>query len=231
LPASLRRSFLGTDGETGYLIYIDNAVNLDDARLARQFYDDVARFNIGGKIYYAASESFILVEMLSLMKGDALKAILLVTLTTAFMIFLFTRTLKGTTVILIPPLLGIFLTVGIMGAFGPSLSIMNMVVLPSLIGISVDNGIHIFHRLNHEGKGANIQNIMNTTGRAAILTTITTLIGFGGMITASMGGLRSMAILAIIGFMACLVMTWILLPVILTFYKGETALIPRISAS
>ena len=219
LPASLRRSFLGTDAETGYLMYVNNAVNMDDARLAKQFYDDVAMFNIAGKSYYSASQSFILVEMLAMMKADAVKAITLVTLTTALMIFIFIRTVKGTLVVLVPPLIGIMITIGIMGAFGPSLSIMNMVILPSLVGISVDSGIHIFHRFKQAGASANIADIMHSTGRAAVLTTLTTLIGFGGMITASMGGLRSMALLAIIGFLSCLAMTWFLLPVILDLYR------------
>lgn len=118
-----------------------------------------------------------------------------------------------------PPLLGVLITIGIMGAIGPQLSIMNMVILPSLIGIAVDNAIHIFHRFEIEGESADIPNIMNTTGRAAVLTTLTTLIGFGGMITASMGGLRSMGILAIIGFVSCLIMTWVLLPVLMQMYR------------
>ena len=96
---------------------------------------------------------------------------------------------------------------------------MNMVILPSLIGISVDNGIHIFHRFHHAGTEADIPQIMTTTGRAAILTTITTLIGFGGMITASMAGLVSLATLAIIGFLACLLTTWTILPVCLVIYE------------
>ena len=222
LPPTLRRSFLGSEAEPGYLIYVDNAVNMDDARLAKQFYDDVAKFSIDGQDYYSASESFILVEMLALMKADAIKAIALVILTTTLMIFLFIRRLKGTLVVLIPPLIGIFVTLGIMGAFGPSLSIMNMVILPSLVGISVDNAIHIFHRFEREGARADITKIMQNTGRAAILTTLTTLIGFGGMITASMGGLRAMALLAIIGFLSCLLMTWVLLPVLLDIYRSRT---------
>jgi len=221
LPTALRRSFLGSGAETGYLIYVNNAVNMDDARLAKQFYEDVAKFDIAGETYYSASQSFILVEMLVMMKADAVKAIALVTLTTALMIFIFIKSVEGTLVVLVPPLIGIGVTLGIMGAFGPPLSIMNMVILPSLVGISVDNGIHIFHRFVQEGTSANIAEIMQTTGRAAVLTTLTTLIGFGGMITASMGGLRSMALLAIIGFLSCLIMTWFLLPVALTLYRRQ----------
>jgi predicted RND superfamily exporter protein len=224
LPDALRRTYLGTDSEPGYLLYIYNSVSMDDSVLARQFYDDAAGFKIGDKQYYAASEGFIFVEMIALMKADAIKAISLVLITTAILVFFFIRSWRGTIVVLIPPLLGVLLTIGIMGAFGPPLSIMNMVILPSLIGIAVDNAIHIFHRFEHEGEKADIANIMNTTGRAAILTTLTTLIGFGGMITASMGGLRSMGLLAIIGFISCLVMTWVLLPVLMQIYRERVYL-------
>jgi len=223
LPEALRRTYLGTESEPGYLLYIYNSVSMDDSRLAKQFYDDAANFTVGEHTYYSASEGFIFVEMLALMKADALKAIILVTLTIIVLVFFLVRSIKGTVVIILPPLIGVVITVGIMGAFGPSLSIMNMVILPSLVGISVDNSIHIFHRyksdLGGKGDDADILNIMNTTGRAAVLTTFTTLIGFGGMITASMGGLRSMGALAIIGFLSCLLMIWILLPILLQTYR------------
>jgi len=219
LPPVLRRTYLGTDGSPGYLVYIDNAVGTSNRTLARQFYDDAAKFEVDGKTYYSASQDFIFVEMLKLLKADAFKAVILVTLTTAFVVFVFLRNFFDTLIVLTSPLVGVFVTVGIMGFVGPPLSIMNMVILPSLIGISVDNGIHIFHRAVSEGRTESINRIMNTTGRAAVLTTLTTLIGFGGMITASMGGLQSMAALAIMGFLACLTTTWFVLPILLDFYR------------
>ncbi len=225
LPEALRRTFVGMDSEPGYLLYIYNSVSMDDSVLARQFYDDAASFRVDGHKYAAASEAFIFVEMIALMKADAIKAISLVTLSTAFVIFLFTRNLKATAIILAPPILGVFITLGVMGATGLSLSIMNMVILPSLIGISVDNAIHIFHRFENEGAAADISRIMASTGRAAMLTTLTTLIGFGGLVTASMGGLQSMGLLAIIGFTTCLVITWWLLPNLLKLYRRKARLL------
>ena len=219
LPDALRRTFLGTGGKPGFLMYIYNSVTMNDSTLARQFYDDAYAFNVEGKQYYSASEGFIFVEMIALMKKDAIKAITLVLITTSIIVYILLRNRRGTIVVMAPPLLGVLITIGIMGAIGPQLSIMNMVILPSLIGIAVDNAIHIFHRFEIEGESADIPNIMNTTGRAAVLTTLTTLIGFGGMITASMGGLRSMGILAIIGFVSCLIMTWVLLPVLMQMYR------------
>ncbi|VAW07391.1 hypothetical protein MNBD_ALPHA05-129 [hydrothermal vent metagenome] len=221
LPQALQRTFVGTKGDPGYLLYIYNSVSMDDSVLAREFYDDAASFRVNGKNYAAASEGFIFVEMIALMKADAMKAISLVTLSTALLILLFTRSLKATAIILAPPILGVLVTLGIMGATGLSLSIVNMVILPSLIGISVDNTIHIFHRFDSEGSAADISQIMSSTGRAAVLTTLTTLIGFGGLVTASMGGLRSMGLLAIIGFTTCLVTTWWLLPNLLKLYRQK----------
>lgn len=220
IPPALRRTFLGIDGEEGYLLYVYNSVNMNDSVLARQFYNDAYKIDLGDKTYYSAAEGFIFVEMIAMMKLDAIKAILLVTLTTFILIWVFLRHLRGTLITLTPPLIGMGVTIAVMGAFGPDLSIMNMVILPSLIGIAVDNTVHIYHRFESEGHDTTIPEVMATTGKAAALTTATTMVGFGGMVTASMGGLRSMGLLALIGFSACLIVTWILLPLLMQYFGG-----------
>lgn len=221
LPPILKKTYIGQSDTPGYLYYIDPNVRMSDSSEASRFYADAGQVTVGDKTFYSASESFVLVEMLGLMQSDALKAVLLVTLTTIFIVWLFFRNAMASIVVLIPPLCGVFLTLGFMGLFGPRLSIMNMVILPSLVGISVDNGIHIVHRFLGHGPQGDLGYIMLTTGRAALLTTVTTLIGFGGMITASIGGLQSLALLAIIGFSLCLAMTWFLLPAILTILAAS----------
>lgn len=213
LPPAMRRVFLGNEAKPGYLMYIYNAVTMDDADLARQFYDDAAEFTVDGKTYNPASEAFIFVEMLALMKADAVRAVALVIATTALMVFAFTRSWRGTAIILLPTAVGLLVTLSLMALTGLRLSVINMVILPSLVGISVDNGIHIYERFRDRAESVAVT--MVTTGRAASITTLTTLIGFGGLVTASMGGLRSMGYLALIGFTACLLMTWALLPALL----------------
>lgn len=213
LPPAMRRVFLGDEKQPGYLMYIYNSVTMDDADLAKQFYDDVAEFTVNGKTYHPASEGFIFVEMLALMKADAVRAVALVSGVTILLILLFVRSLAAAAIILLPTMAGLIITLALMVLFDLPLSIINMVILPSLIGISVDNGIHIYERF-HEGAEP-VSEVMATTGRAATVTTLTTLLGFGGMITASMGGLRSMGMLALIGFSVCLILTWTLLPALL----------------
>ena len=215
LPQALRRTYLGVESDPGYLLYIYNSVTMDDADLARLFYDDAAEFVVDGRKYASASEGFIFVEMIALMKADAIKAIVLVTLATALVVFVFFRSIGATLMVLTPPLIGILLTLGIMGALDIRLSIINMVILPSLVGISVDNGIHIYHRFREAGGAAIVASVMRTTGRAAAMTTLTTLLGFGGLLTSSVGGLRSMGLVAVIGFLCCLMVTMTLLPALM----------------
>ncbi len=217
LSPTMQRLFLGTESRPGYLMYIYNSVTMDDADLARQFYDDAAEFTVDGKTYNPASEGFIFVEMLALMKADAARAVSLVGGVTIFIILGFVRSFAASAVILIPTALSLLFTIAIMAVVGLPLSIINMVILPSLIGISVDNGIHIFERLRETGE--DIETVMAGTGRAASVTTLTTLLGFGGLITASMGGLRSMGLLALIGFGVCLLLTWLLLPALIRLYE------------
>jgi hypothetical protein len=119
---------------------------------------------------------------------------------------------------MVPPALGILLLFGIMGWAGVRLNIFNMVILPAIIGIGVDNGIHILHRLEEE---QDLARVMRTTGRAAAITTLTTMLGFSGMLSASMGGLESLGIVATLGFGACLLATFAALPPLLLIF-GET---------
>ena len=186
LPPGMKRIFLGNESEPGYLVYIYNSVTMDDADLARQFYDDAAHFRIDGKSYYPASEGFVFVEMLALMKADAIRAITLVASATFLIVFVFFRSFIAAAIVLLPTLIGMILTLAVMAMFNIPLSIINMVILPSIIGISVDNGVHILSRFQESREG--LLQVMATTGKAASITTLTTLLGFGGLITASMGG-------------------------------------------
>ncbi|MCK5040900.1 MAG: MMPL family transporter, partial [Sphingomonadales bacterium] len=213
LPEGLRRVYTGVSSGNGYLIYIFNSVTMHIAELAKQFSDDIREIEVDGKTYYPATESLIFVDMLALMKQDALKAILAVTFVTFLATFLFFRSFVDTLIVLSPTLLGMLMLWGVMGIFNIKLSIFNMIILPTVIGIGVDNGIHIFHRYKEET--GDVITTLKTTGGAAAVTTITTMLGFAGMLSADMGGLMSLGILAVTGFATCLFASWTILPALL----------------
>lgn len=226
LPEGLKRVYQGLPETEGYLVYIFNSVSMYKADLARQFADDIREIEVNGKMYFPATEALIFVDMLNLMKEEAVIAISAVLIVTFLMLFLFFRNVRNALIVLSPTLAGLLILSGLMGLFDVRLSIFNMVILPTIIGIGVDNGIHIYHRYREEE--GSVMKVLFTTGSAAAITTITTALGFSGMLSANMGGLRSLGILATLGLAACLFTSWTLLPALLQKLKKplEPAHIP-----
>jgi hypothetical protein len=90
-------------------------------------------------------------------------------------------------------------------------------VLPTVLGIGIDNGIHIFQRYREEGY-ANVREVVMTTGGAAFLTTATTLLGFAGTLSAQNNGLQSLGLAATIGLTTCLLSSLTVFPALLSRY-------------
>jgi predicted RND superfamily exporter protein len=94
---------------------------------------------------------------------------------------------------------------------GVKLSIMNVVGIPILLGIGVDVVIHLMHRLNEEGPGG-VRRSLRTTGVAAAVSTLTTLLSFFALQWASTIGVRSLGTLVVIGLSSVFLATVTVLP-------------------
>jgi predicted RND superfamily exporter protein len=127
-------------------------------------------------------------------------------------LLMFFRRLSILPFVLMPVILGIFVTAGIMGWAEVNLNPFNFIVLPILIGIGLDDGIHIYRRYQEIG---DIGKTLATTGRSVLVTTLTTMCGFGSLSMADYHVLKSMGIMAIVGVVACFVFSVITLPAIL----------------
>ena len=82
---------------------------------------------------------------------------------------------------MIPLALGVFWMVGIMNLSGMQLTIMNVIGLPMILGIGIDDGVHIIHRWKQEGAGK-LHTVFSSTGKAIFLTSLTTMFAFGSMV-------------------------------------------------
>lgn len=82
---------------------------------------------------------------------------------------------------MIPLLLGTLWMVGIMNLSGLMLNFMTMMGLPLIIGIGIDDGVHVIHRWQAEGRGR-IFTVFSNTGKAILLTSLTTMLAFGSMV-------------------------------------------------
>ncbi len=112
---------------------------------------------------------------------------------------------------MIPLALGMFWMVGLMHLTGMQLTIMNVMALPIIIGIGIDDGVHIIHRWKHEGKGR-VQTVFSSTGKAIFLTSLTTMLAFGSLIFSVFRGFGHLGGAMFLGVGACFLTTVIILP-------------------
>lgn len=107
-----------------------------------------------------------------------------------------------------PVLLGSLWTLGLWGALGHGIDLLGLAVVPILLGIGIDDGLHAVHGSESEGLVGSIRH----AGLAMTLTTLTTSLGFASLLLSSLPGLRAGGFLVAGGVVACLAATLVVLP-------------------
>jgi uncharacterized protein len=112
----------------------------------------------------------------------------------------------------VPLVIGIVWMLGLMQLTGNKLNFINITVLPLILGYGIDTGIHVYHRFLESGS---VMRAVRTTGGAVMASMLTTIAGWGALLVASHGGLRSMGALACFGIAGALVVSLTIVPAIL----------------
>ncbi len=107
-----------------------------------------------------------------------------------------------------------------MWATGVRLDPVNLIVTPLIFGIGVDYGVYIVARARER---ASVPEALRRAGRAVVVTSLTTIVGFGFLGLSRYPPLASMGLLAAAGLFLCLVLSIILLPALLTLARPAAA--------
>jgi predicted RND superfamily exporter protein len=113
---------------------------------------------------------------------------------------------------LLPVGLGFLWMVGIMGLLGISFNPANIMTLPLVVGIGVTNGIHILNRFAEEQHPSILA---KSTGKAVLVSGLTTIAGFGSLIVAKHRGIESLGTIMAVGTATAMFIGLTLLPAIL----------------
>ena len=221
-PEKDKRQFITKDGKIGKFVFIYPSVPLRDGRNAIAFRNDVGTIvTEDGRVFHASSSNIILADMLIVLSREGRFAIALTFLVVFLVILADLRSLKWALVVLSPLIMGLLWMGGTMFLLGMKLNFFNIVVIPSVIGIGVDNGVHIFHRYREEGPGS-LYHVLRNTGLAILVTNLTTLVGYSGLIVARHPGLNSIGKLAIIGLSATFIAAVVVLPALLQWLENRS---------
>ena len=209
LPQALVDQFVGRRGE--FLMRIYSNADIWDTKELSAFVRDVRSVdpNVTGIpiVTYEASR-----QMLHGFQWAAVYAFIAVFV----LIWLDFCSVRITILAMFPMLFGLIQTFGIMGLFGIPLNPANMIVLPLILAIGIDDGVHIMHDYLRQKEAGQKYVLSRSTAIAIMITTLTATIGFGSLMIASHLGLQSLGRVLIIGVSFCCFSAIILLPAILT---------------
>lgn len=213
LPENVRREWVHESGnDTTFLIRIYAKGNLQNTQYREGLLPELWAVNpimIGPSIYWA--------EFMDMIVED----VTMVTIYAIIPIFLIVYAGLGqknpiySIIALIP------VAFGVVGIFALSiylhvtLSVGSIMMIPLVVGIGIDDGVHILHRYLDDGKGS-IPSIIQNTGKAVFLTTATTCLAFSTFMFAAHPGLKTLGPVSVLGIALCFIASIFLLPAILT---------------
>jgi hypothetical protein len=150
------------------------------------------------------------------------RALLLAIAATAGILIVLMRSARDSAQVVAPVLLAGVVTFGAAAAMSLPMTYSNLITLPLLLGIGVDNGIHIVHRIRSGlPPGGNF--FATSTSRAIVVAGLTTMGSLGSMSVSSHRALASMGQLLAIGMVAVLFSTMVLLPTMLVRLRSGAA--------
>lgn len=221
VPDYLKDLFTDRDGYVGTFVIIYPSVSLSDGRVSMQFARDIGTIvTEDGNVYHAGSTSLVAADMMRLMLEESPYMVIAVVIIVIFVVLSYFRSIKWAALAMIPLMVGLMWMLFFMELFGLKLNFFNIVVLPAMLGIGNDDGIHIVHRYQELGKGS-IMKVIRTTGEQCTIGSTTSLIGFIGLLLSFHPGLRSIGIVAFIGLITTLFASIILLPALIQYLEDK----------
>jgi len=140
------------------------------------------------------------------------------------LLLLLLRSLTDTLLILLPLLLAALLTVVSAVLLNIPFNFANVIALPLLLGIGVDNGIHMVQRFRHMQPGLQHNHhalLRSSTSKAVVLSALTTIFSFGALSFSPHQGTADMGQLLTLGVVIILICTLIVLPAFLQWQPAR----------
>jgi hypothetical protein len=217
LPDVMRRSLLPRDGSEQFLVNITARDYLWHQTTLRMFSEQMAE--VDPRISGTAQ---LTLDYLAESGRDGRNGMIVAF---AVIIVLLLITFRGPIGLLslLPLIGGSLMMLGIMYVAGMKYNFMNFMAIPVILGIGIDDGVHALHRFQEDiSAGADrVYNSFRFVGRAILLTTLTTMIGFGSLGFMPHVAMASFGIVLMIGVGACFITTILFLPAMMKLLGGR----------
>ena len=204
MPAALRQRYVGAHGA-----WLLRAFARDDL----WDFAPLQRFNAAVAAVHpeATGKTFTTAEGLKAMKDGLARAGLYAFGVIVLVLWLDFRRPAWTLLAVLPLVLGVLWSVGMLGLFGFSLNPANMIAFPLILGVGVDNGVHVLHDWlirRKEGKAG----VSAAIGRGVLVKALTTMIGFAALMLSTERGLVGLGLILTLGVGCSMAAALVILP-------------------
>lgn len=145
---------------------------------------------------------------------DSRRALVLTAFGILLIVYLCFRNLRDSLLVLLPILFAISSTFGVLLLFRHQFSFMSVTAIPLIIGIGIDNGIHLIRRYR-ERSGRNILEVAQLSGAALIQSNLTTIVGFGALTASRFAPLAELGLVTALGVALALVAALLAVPAVI----------------
>ncbi|WP_415879629.1 MMPL family transporter [Methylomonas sp. TEB] len=206
IPAEIKERWLSKDGL--YRIQIFPKEDLNDLGNLQAFITDVQAVAPN-----ATDLPVMYWESMKAVIGAFQEAIIIALVAIALLLMFIRRSIVDTLLVMTPLVLAGLFTMATTVFTGTPINFANIIALPLLMGLGVDNGIHMVEKLHHSlSEDQNIY--QSSTARGMFYGALTTISSFVGLAFSPHQGISSMGLVITIGIFWIMTCTFVVLPAI-----------------
>lgn len=135
------------------------------------------------------------------------------------MIFSGFRQISKTLLALLPMVLGVVMTIGLMGLMNLDFNLITIVIVPLIVGTGIDHGIHL---LCKRDRCIDTESTLSEIASPVTSTSFTSILAFASLLFCNNLGFKELGIVGISGFGFCMIFSLLILPLL---FKPSTTTI------
>jgi len=219
-------NLIGEDG--GSLIInakIKDTINLEDSKiLMSNIYQTIEKYEFESKHYLG--RAYFQMELSEMQKTEIILSSLVSITLVSIVFFLLFRRIKGILLAMISIGIGLLLFLGLLSLFGRELNVMSAFYPVLMLIVGTSDVVHIFTKYIDElrrglSKKEAILITIQETGKATLLTSLTTAAGFLSLMTSSVIPIRDFGINSALGVMVAYVTVIFFTTAVLSFFEKD----------
>ncbi len=212
LPESLRNRIVSADGE--YLSMALPALDISDVSELSRFIEEVR-----AEVPIATGRPVVEWGVGKVVVDSFIWALAFAIIGIGTVLTIFLRRALTPILVLIPLALTALFTVAVAVLIDMPLNMANILVIPLIFGLGVDNGIHVVERFRRSGAVSELMH--SSTPLAVVLSTLTTIGTFAALTLSPHQGTASIGYLLTLAVTLLLVFTLFVLPLLLSFQTDK----------